>query len=51
MHSFENKIYPEDFNCIIDPIDGRGGLYIGNLEAAQNKKTLQSNMSTIQSIK
>jgi len=31
MHFFEKKIYPEDFTCIIDPQDGRGGLYIGNL--------------------
>jgi hypothetical protein len=36
------QVYPEDYSCIIDPRDGCGGLYIGNLEAAQNITNLKS---------
>ena len=36
------QVYQEDYSCIIDPVDGKGGLYIGNLEAAQNIPNLRS---------
>jgi len=35
-------VYPEDIECVHDPINGKGGIYIGNLEAAQNLQTLKS---------
>ena len=31
MASQAKQVYPEDWSCIIDPVDGQGGLYIGNL--------------------
>lgn len=34
-------VYPEDIQCIIDPINGRGGIFISNVEAAQNPLTLK----------
>ena len=37
-----NQVYPEDYSCILPPQHNKGGLYIGNLEAAQNKHTLNS---------
>lgn len=37
------QVYPEDYSCIIEPLDGKGGLFIGNLEASQNIQTLRSN--------
>lgn len=37
------QVYPEDYSCILESIDGKGGLFIGNLEAAQNPNTLKSN--------
>ena len=40
-------VYQQDYSCILDPINERGGLYIGNLEAAQNATTLQSNLTHI----
>jgi protein-tyrosine phosphatase len=36
------QVYPEDYSCILEPVDGKGGLFIGNLEAAQNMNTLKS---------
>lgn len=35
-------IYEEDYSCIIEPQNGKGGIFIGNLEASQNLKTLKS---------
>lgn len=35
-------VYEEDYSCIIEPNNGRGGIFIGNLEAAENAKTLKS---------
>ena len=35
-------VYQEDYSCIIEPQNGKGGIFIGNLEAAQNLKTLKS---------
>lgn len=37
-------VYEEDYSCVLDPKDGIGGIFIGNLEAAQNLKTLRSNL-------
>jgi len=31
MYSQKNQVFPEDYSCIIDPVLGKGGLYIGNL--------------------
>lgn len=28
--------FPEDIQCIIEPAQGRGGIYISNIEAAEN---------------
>lgn len=28
--------FPEDIQCIIEPVQGRGGIYISNIEAAEN---------------
>lgn len=39
------QVYPEDYSCIIEPVDGKGGLFIGNLEASQNLNTLRSNQT------
>lgn len=33
--------YPEDIECILEPAGRTGGLWIGNLEAAQNASTLK----------
>jgi hypothetical protein len=37
------QIFPEDIECIIEPILGRGAIYVSNIEVAENPKTLQSN--------
>ena len=34
------EVYPEDIECVRDPVGGAGGIYISNLEAAQNLRTL-----------
>ena len=34
--------FPEDIKCIIDPVEGKGGIYVSNIEVAENPKTLQS---------
>lgn len=34
--------YPEDIQCIVDPSpNNTGGIYISNIEVAENPKTLQ----------
>lgn len=34
--------YPEDIECVLDPSGpGSGGIFVSNLEAAQNPRTLQ----------
>lgn len=33
-------VYPEDIECVMDPVGGKGGVFIGNLESAENPKTL-----------
>jgi len=45
------QIYPEDYSCIIEPQQGKGGIYIGNLEAAQNINTLHSYYFSTQNIR
>lgn len=35
-------VYPEDIECVHDSVNGKGGIFIGNLEAAQNLQTLKS---------
>lgn len=40
-------IYEEDYSCVLDPVNSVGGIYIGNLEAAQNLQTLKSNVYLI----
>ena len=40
-------VYPPDYSCILDPQGDRGGLYIGNLEAAQSTTILQSKQPNI----
>ena len=35
-------VYEEDYSCIVHPQNGKGGIFIGNLEASQNIKTLKS---------
>ena len=37
------QVYQQDYSCILDPVEGKGALYIGNLEAAENPNTLHSN--------
>lgn len=32
--------WQEDIQCIVDPVNGRGGIYISNIEAASNPTTL-----------
>jgi hypothetical protein len=51
MQSPGKQVYQEDLSCILDPQDGKGGLFIGNLEAAQNITTLKSNPTPIQDCK
>jgi hypothetical protein len=35
-------VYAEDYSCVVDSRDGKGGIFIGNLEAAENPVTLKS---------
>lgn len=35
-------VYAEDIECVVDPVNGIGGIFIGNLEASQNLATLRS---------
>jgi hypothetical protein len=37
-------VYPEDVECVHEPINGKGGIYVGNLEAAENLQTLKSTL-------
>ncbi len=44
-------VYPEDVQCVYEQVPGvqtYGRIYIGNLEAAQNKQTLRSRVPEIQ---
>lgn len=35
-------VYPEDIECVHEPTNGKGGIYVGNLQAAENLQTLKS---------
>ena len=35
-------VYPEDIECVWEPVKGKGAIYIGNLEASENIRTLKS---------
>jgi len=39
-------VYPEDIECVHEPTNGKGGIYVGNLEAAENLQTLKSTFFT-----
>ena len=43
-------VYPEDIECVHEPINSKGGIYVGNLEAAENLQTLKSNFPFIQNL-
>jgi hypothetical protein len=34
--------FEEDIECIVEPLNGRGAIFISNIEAASNSATLQS---------
>ena len=38
-------VYQEDIECVHDPVNGKGGIFVGNLEAAENLQTLKSKLS------
>jgi len=40
-------VYPEDIECVHEPVNGKGGIWIGNLEAAENIQTLKSTLLII----
>lgn len=37
--------YIEEIECVLEPVNGRGGLFISNVEAAENPTTLKSTES------
>lgn len=37
----EPTVFPEDIQCIVDPVNARGGIFISNVEAASNLLTLK----------
>jgi|LakMenEpi03Aug12_release.lakeMendotaPanAssembly.Ray.scaffolds.fasta_scaffold178561_1 hypothetical protein len=37
----QDGTWKEDIDCIVDPVSGKGGIFISNLEAASNPLTLQ----------
>lgn len=41
-------VYPIDIECVHEPTNGKGGIYVGNLEAAENLPTLKSTSLSIQ---
>ena len=44
MHSSVTKKFPEDIECIVTPSSsGCGGIFISNIEVAENPKTLACN--------
>lgn len=38
----QHTVYPEDIECVVDGKNGKGAIYVGNLEASENVKTLKS---------
>ena len=37
----DTHTFPEDIQCIVEPLIGCGAIYISNIEAAQNPSTLK----------
>lgn len=35
--------FPEDIECVYQPLNGKGAIYVSNIEAASNPQTLASN--------
>ena len=33
--------WEEDIECVVDPRQGKGGIFLSNIEAASNPQTLQ----------
>lgn len=46
----QDGTWKEDIDCIVDPVAGKGGIFISNLEAASNPLTLQRTLLTMQVI-
>ena len=36
------KTFPEDIECILEPKNGKGGIFVSNIEVAENPSTLKS---------
>lgn len=46
MNSTIPKVFPEDIQCIVDPsIGNKGGIYISNIEVAENPRTLSCKLT------
>ena len=45
------KKFSEEIECVLEPVSGRGGLSISNIEAAENPMTLKSTIGTTQNIR
>ena len=43
--------WEEDIQCIIEPKRGKGGIFISNIEAASNPRTLASTFALIKSFR
>jgi hypothetical protein len=41
--------FQEDIQCILEPTNGQGAIFISNIEAAANPHTLLSTLHSIQS--
>ena len=37
-----HDVFPEDIECVLEPTNGKGAIFIGNLEAAESLTTLKS---------
>ena len=44
------RTFPQDIECILEPINKKGGIYVSNIEAASNPSTLLSTFSVEQSM-
>lgn len=42
-YGYQQQPASRDMDCIIEPVNGKGGLYLGNYNAASNTTYLQSN--------
>lgn len=43
-----HDVFPEDIECVLQPANGKGGIFIGNLEAAESLTTLKSTPAATQ---